>query len=307
MKNRELLDLNAKLNSSIEEEKLLVGQHWPDSTLYVVATPIGNITDLSPRARYVLSKVDLIAAEDTRHSGSLLRQFSISTPLIACHDHNELEAIEKILHVLSKGKCVALISDAGTPLISDPGYKIVCHARDNGYQISPIPGACAMVTALSAAGMPTNRFSFEGFLPPKKSARENYLKSLVDYTGSLIFYESPHRVLDAIGSMAEVLGRERKVVLARELTKRYETFISGTLESLLEIIAEDKDQQRGEMVIIVEGRQGDDVGSQEESADRILSILLEECSVKQATALAVKITGLKKNYLYQRAMDLSKE
>ena len=299
--------MSNKLDKSIQGEKILAGQYWPDSTLYVVATPIGNLGDFSPRSKNVLSNVDLIAAEDTRHSGPLLKEFSISTPIIACHDHNESEAIEKILHVLSKGKCVALISDAGTPLISDPGYKIVCNVRENGYRVSPIPGACAMVTALSAAGMPTNRFSFEGFLPPKKSARESYLESLKDYKGSLIFYESPHRILDSIVSMSEVLGEERKAVLARELTKRYETFISGTLKTLLAKVAEDKDQRRGEIVIIVEGRQGDDVGTQEESADRILSILLEECSVKQATSLAVKITGLKKNYLYQRAMDLSKE
>ena len=299
--------MSNKLDKSIQGEKILAGQYWPDSTLYVVATPIGNLGDFSPRSKNVLSNVDLIAAEDTRHSAPLLKEFSISTPVIACHDHNESEVIEKILHVLSKGKCVALISDAGTPLISDPGYKIVCNVREYGYRVSPVPGACAMVTALSAAGMPTNRFSFEGFLPPKKSARESYLELLKDYTGSLIFYESPHRILESIVSMSEVLGEERKAVLARELTKRYETFISGTLESLLEKVAEDKDQRRGEIVIIVEGRQGDDVGSQEESADRILSILLEECSVKQATSLAVKITGLKKNYLYQRAMDLSKE
>ncbi len=299
--------MSDNLDKSIQGEKKLVGQYWPDSTLYVVATPIGNLSDVSTRSKYILSNVDLIAAEDTRHSAPFLKEFLISTPVIACHDHNESEAIKKILQVLSKGKCVALICDAGTPLISDPGYEIVCNVRENGYKVSPVPGACAMVTALSAAGMPTNRFSFEGFLPSKTSARENYLKSLVDYTGSLIFYESPHRVLDSIESMSEVLGADRKAVLARELTKRYETFLTGTLESLLKIVAEDKDQQRGEMVIIIEGKHGGDTESQKKSADRILSILLEECSVKQSTTLAVKITGLKKNYLYQRAMDLSKE
>ena len=299
--------MSGKLENSIEERKILAGQHWPESTLYVVATPIGNLGDFSPRAQYVLSNVDLIAAEDTRHSASLLRQFSIKKPIIACHEHNELDVIDRILHVLSRGKCVALICDAGTPLISDPGYRIVCCVRENGYKVSPIPGACAMLTALSAAGMPTNRFSFEGFLPPKKLARENYLESLVDYTGSLIFYESPHRILDSIGSMSEVLGADRKAVLARELTKRYETFISGTLESLLRIVTEDKNQQKGEIVVIIEGRHGDHVDSKDESVDRILSILLEECSVKSATSLAVKITGLKKNYLYQRAMDLAKK
>lgn len=295
--------------TAMSNESLRLGQYWPPSTLYVVATPIGNLGDMSPRAITVLSEVDLIAAEDTRHSSSLCQYFSITTPMLACHEYNETQAADQLIERLAKGQSVALISDAGTPLISDPGYAIVRRIREQGYRVSPIPGACALTSALSAAGLPTDRFSFEGFLPAKAGPREKRLRGLSQQTGSLIFYEAPHRIVASLTAMVDAFGPDREAVLARELTKRYETITDGSLASLLAEVTADKNQQRGEMVIIISGLAvtEEQRSEQELAADQVLMTLLSELPVKQATGLAVKLTGLKKNYLYNRAIDLVKD
>lgn len=279
-------------------------QYWPAATLYVVATPIGNLSDISARAVQVLQAVDLIAAEDTRHSSGLIKHLDVDTPMIACHDHNEAAACKSVLDRLSAGQCVALISDAGTPLISDPGYKIVRSAREQGFRVAPIPGACAVISALSAAGLPTDRFAFEGFLPAKAQARQKRLQQLVDSNCTLVFYEAPHRIVATLQAMAEVFGAQRQAVLARELTKRYETIIDGSLAELASQVNTDRNQQRGEMVILVSGSAAldDERSNEEQEADRVLRILLAELPAKQASALAVQLTGLKKNYLYKRAI-----
>ncbi|MGB2272149.1 MAG: 16S rRNA (cytidine(1402)-2'-O)-methyltransferase, partial [Pseudomonadales bacterium] len=238
---------------AVNTDTLNGSQYWPASTLYVVATPIGNLSDISARAVQVLQAVDLIAAEDTRHSSGLVKHLNVDTPMIACHDHNEAAACKSVLDRLVAGQCVALISDAGTPLISDPGYKIVKSVREQGFRVSPIPGACAVISALSAAGLPTDRFAFEGFLPAKAQARQKRLQQLADATSTLVFYEAPHRIVATLQAMAEVLGAKREAVLARELTKRYETIIDDTLDELVRQVEADRNQQRGEMVIMVKG------------------------------------------------------
>ena len=300
---------NADAAKVMSNERSRLNQYWPPSTLYVVGTPIGNLGDMSPRAVTVLSEVDLIAAEDTRHSSSLCQYFSITTPMLACHEYNETQAADQLIQHLAKGLSVALISDAGTPLISDPGYSIVRRIREQGYRVSPVPGACALTSALSAAGLPTDRFSFEGFLPAKAGQREKRLLGLSQQTGSLIFYEAPHRILASLTAMVDVFGPDREAVLARELTKRYETITDGSLASLLAEVTCDKNQQRGEMVIIVNGLAVTEEQSldKEQAADQVLMTLLSELPVKQAVGLAVKLTGLKKNYLYNRAIDLAKD
>lgn len=271
-------------------------------TLYIVATPIGNLEDISPRAQRLLSEVDAIAAEDTRHSRKLLDHLGIHTPMFAVHEHNEREMSHKILERLQNGESIALIADAGTPLISDPGYVLVNEARAAGLEVVPVPGASALITALSAAGLPTDRFIFEGFLPSKKLAREKHLQSLAHEPRTLVFYESPHRIVASIEAMLAAFGGSRRLVLARELTKRFETFIVGSLDEVLERVSVDEDQQRGEFVIIVAG--ADEPGTHGDAeADRILQVLLAELPVKQAARLAAQITGLKKNELYARALQ----
>ena len=294
---------------AVNTDTIKGSQYWPASTLYVVATPIGNLSDISARAVQVLQAVDLIAAEDTRHSSGLVKHLNVDTPMIACHDHNEAAVCKSVLDRLAAGQCVALISDAGTPLISDPGYKIVKSVREQGFRVAPIPGACAVISALSAAGLPTDRFAFEGFLPAKAQARQKRLQQLADATSTLVFYEAPHRIVATLQAMAEVLGAKREAVLARELTKRYETIIDGTLEELAQQVDADRNQQRGEMVILVRGAASlaDDRSAEEQEADRILTVLLAELPAKQASILAVKLTGLKKNYLYKRAIALSSQ
>ncbi len=277
------------------------------AALYIVATPIGNLDDISARAIKVLQSVDIIAAEDTRHSSALARQFAIETPMIAYHDHNEERGTQGLLSRLAEGQQVALISDAGTPLISDPGYNLVKKAQEQGYRVVPIPGACAVVSALSASGLPTDRFVFEGFLPAKQEARRKRLLMLEEQSRTMVFYEAPHRILVSLKAMADVWGGQRHAVLARELTKHYETIISGPLEDIIQRVASDRNQQRGEMVVMVKGlsESDADVDAVEQNADKVLRILLAELPVKQATALAVKLTGLKKNFLYQRAIALA--
>ncbi|HEY0634392.1 MAG TPA: 16S rRNA (cytidine(1402)-2'-O)-methyltransferase [Gammaproteobacteria bacterium] len=265
-------------------------------TLYVVATPIGNLGDMTPRAIEVLKNVGHIAAEDTRHSGALLRHFGISTPMVALHDHNERQRTEMLLERLMAGEDIALISDAGTPLISDPGYHLVRQTRAAGVKVVPVPGASALIAALSVSGLPTDRFSFEGFLPAKRGARTARLEQLKRETRTLAFYEAPHRIEECLEDAVAAFGEERDAVLARELSKTWETLLALPLGKLLERVHSDPDQRRGEIVLLIAGAEmGDEV---EEEARRIALVLAEELPVKQAAALAAKISGARKNALY---------
>jgi len=272
--------------------------------LYIVATPLGNLGDMSPRAVEVLSGVTLIAAEDTRHSAPLLRHFGVRTPCIALHEHNEREVSSAILERLAKGDSVALISDAGTPLVSDPGYHLVHAARAKGIRVAPVPGPSALIAALSASGLPSDRFVFEGFLPARTGARRARLEELKVEPRTLIFYESPHRILDCIDDMATVFGADRPAVIARELTKLFETIHNDALAGLCAWLRADTNQQRGEFVILVHGSMLGDSGESEAKAQRIVRILTAALPIKQAAALAAEITGLKKNALYGYALRL---
>jgi 16S rRNA (cytidine1402-2'-O)-methyltransferase len=276
-------------------------------SLFVVATPIGNLDDISARALKVLREVKLIAAEDTRHSQRLMQHFGISTPLAACHEHNEREEGSRFITRLLAGDDVALISDAGTPLISDPGYHLVRQARAAGINVVPVPGACALIAALSAAGLPSDRFIFEGFLPAKAVGRRARLQALKEEPRTLIFYEAPHRILECLQDMELVFGGERQALLARELTKTFETLKGLPLEELRAFVEGDSNQQRGECVVLVAGwtapENEEAVGSE---AMRILDLLLKEMPLKRAAALAAEITGLRKNVLYQVALDKQK-
>lgn len=273
------------------------------AALYIVATPIGNLGDITARAIETLKAVDLIAAEDTRHSGRLLQHFGISTRMMSYHDFSDDSRVDKLLQKLKEGLSIALISDAGTPLISDPGYRLVVRARAESITVVPIPGVCALTTALSAAGLPSDRFLYEGFPAAKRSARIKYFETLQEETRTLIFYESPHRIIDCLEDMLNVFGPDRLVVLCRELTKTFETIHSDVLSSLLPWIQEDDNRQRGEFVVLVKGADEKIDEGIDSAAARILDILLEELSVKQAAALAARITGLKKNALYQLALE----
>ncbi|WP_317930929.1 16S rRNA (cytidine(1402)-2'-O)-methyltransferase [Halioxenophilus sp. WMMB6] len=270
--------------------------------LFVVATPIGNLADMVPRAVETLQTVDLIAAEDTRHSAKLLSHFSISTPMFAYHDHTDERRTELLIEKLRAGSKVALISDAGTPLISDPGYRLVAEARRQGITVTPIPGACALITALSASGLATDRFRFEGFLPSKQQARQQRLQSLVEETATLVYYEAPHRILDCLQDVASVFGMERRVVLARELTKTFETFLAGNVAQVLARVAEDSNQQRGEIVLMIAGAAAVTAEIDAESR-RLLALLLPHMPPKKAAGVVAEYTGLKKNALYQWLMQ----
>lgn len=277
-------------------------------SLYVVATPIGNLDDMSVRALKVLRDVALIAAEDTRHSLRLMQHFGIATPLAACHEHNERDEGNRFIERLLAGDDVALISDAGTPLISDPGYHLVRQARAAGVRVVPVPGACALIAALSAAGLPSDRFIFEGFLPAKAVGRKSRLEHLREEPRTLIFYEAPHRILECLQDMEAVFGGERPAVLARELTKTFETLKGLPLAQLREFVEADSNQQRGECVVLVAGwsaPEGDDAVGAE--ARRVLDLLLQDLPVKRAAALAAEITGVRKNLLYQVALDKQKQ
>ncbi|MBA6059181.1 MULTISPECIES: 16S rRNA (cytidine(1402)-2'-O)-methyltransferase [Pseudomonas] len=276
-------------------------------TLYVVATPIGNLDDMSARALKVLADVALIAAEDTRHSIRLLQHFGIDTPLAACHEHNERDEGGRFLGKLLAGEDVALVSDAGTPLISDPGYHLVRQARAAGVSVVPVPGACALIAALSAAGLPSDRFIFEGFLPARQAGRLARLEQVREEPRTLIFYEAPHRILECLEDMETVFGGERPALLARELTKTFETLKGLPLAELRAFVAGDSNQQRGECVVLVGGwsaPEGEQAISSE--AQRVLDLLLAELPLKRAAALASEITGVRKNLLYQRALDKQK-
>ena len=273
-------------------------------SLYVVATPIGNLDDISARALKVLRDVALIAAEDTRHSLRLMQHFGISTPLGACHEHNERDEGNRFIQRLLAGEDVALISDAGTPLISDPGYHLVRQARAAGVPVVPVPGACALIAALSAAGLPSDRFIFEGFLPAKAVGRRSRLELLKEEPRTLIFYEAPHRILECLQDMELVFGAQRPALLARELTKTFETLKGLPLAELRAFVEADSNQQRGECVVLVAGWQapeGEDALSGE--ALRVLDLLLADLPLKRAAALAAEITGVRKNLLYQVALE----
>ncbi|WP_374440124.1 16S rRNA (cytidine(1402)-2'-O)-methyltransferase [Pseudomonas panipatensis] len=276
-------------------------------TLYVVATPIGNLDDISVRAQRTLREVALIAAEDTRHSLRLLQHFGIETPLAACHEHNEREQGGRFLARLQAGEDVALISDAGTPLISDPGYHLVRQARAAGVRVVPVPGACALIAGLSAAGLPSDRFVFEGFLPAKVAGRRARLEALSEEPRTLIFYEAPHRLLECIEDMALVFGEGRQAVLARELTKTFETIKGLPLGELRDWVAADANQQRGECVLLLAGWQAPEGEAVSAEALRVLDLLLAELPVKRAAALAAEITGVRKNLLYQVALERKAE
>jgi 16S rRNA (cytidine1402-2'-O)-methyltransferase len=272
--------------------------------LYIVATPIGNLDDMTARAIDVLRAVAFIAAEDTRHSAGLLRRFGIATPCLAFHEHNERQQTEVLIERLRQGSAVALISDAGTPLLSDPGYHLVRAAHAAGIRVIPVPGASAALAALSASGLPTDRFVFEGFLPAKSAARRTRLATLRAESRTLLFYEAPHRLVATLEEMAEIFGKAREAVLARELTKIYETVRYDTLEGLWRWVQGDPNQQKGECVLVVHGAAApaDSEGTSTD-AQRLLDILLEEIPLKQAVALAAKISGEKRNRLYQWAVN----
>ncbi len=272
--------------------------------LYVVPTPIGNLADMTPRAIEVLNQVDVIAAEDTRHSARLLQHFGIKTPALAYHEHNERQLCHKLVERIQLGDSVALISDAGTPLVSDPGYHLIRAARETGVQVVPLPGACAMITALSASGLASDRFVFEGFLPAKSAARCQRLQALVDDSRTLIFYESTHRIQASLADMADVFGAQRQAVIARELSKRFETIHGDSLSALLSWLESDANQCRGEFVVLVQGAAAVEDEAVSAEAKKVLVILMQELPLKQAAALAAKISGLKKNDLYRLGLTL---
>jgi 16S rRNA (cytidine1402-2'-O)-methyltransferase len=272
-------------------------------TLYIVATPIGNLNDISPRALSILKLVDIIACEDTRHTGKLLSAYSIKNKTLSMHDHNERQRQEYIATLLQEGKSIALVSDAGTPLISDPGFHLVRHCRSLGLSVSPVPGACAAISALSVAGLPTDRFSFEGFLPSKSGARQTVLTALADEQRTMVFYDAPRRAIDTVKDIVQTLGEERYVVIARELTKTFETVHSDTAINLQTWLEEDPNQLKGEMVLIIEGykAQKDEISAE---VINTLKLLLAEMKPKKACAIAAEIYGVKKNALYEIALSL---
>ena len=275
----------------------------PAGKLWVVATPIGNLDDLSARASAILRSVDMIAAEDTRHSAALLKHIGSNVRTFALHDHNEHEAAEELVRRLRDGTQIALISDAGTPLVSDPGFRLVRAAREAGIAVSPIPGACAAIAALSVAGLPSNRFVFEGFLPTKSAARRAHLQTLQTETGTLIFYESSHRITDALADLVAMFGGDRRGVLARELTKLFETVLDGTLTELAQRVSTDADQQRGEFVLLVTGADAAADAAKLVEGRRVFELLRRELPPSRAAKLAAEITGAPRKVLYDGARE----
>lgn len=273
--------------------------------LYIVPTPLGNLADMVPRAIDVLQTVDLIAAEDTRHSGKLLQYFQIQTPVTAYHDHSDESKTAAIIGKLQQGQSIALICDAGTPLVSDPGYRLVSEAQKHALKVVPVPGACAAIAALSAAGLPSDRFSFEGFPAAKSSARQALFNALKSDTRTLIFYESPHRILACLEDMASCFGPQREAVMAREISKTFETFIRGDLHSLAEQVAADENQRRGEIVLLVKGYQAsaEDLAISAQAESLMLRLLEAGLSTKRASAITAETFELKKNALYSWAVQ----
>ncbi len=267
------------------------------STLYVVATPIGNLSDISARAREVLSEVSAICAEDTRHTKSMLQAYSIDKPLIALHEHNESDIAWKLVERLKTGDSLALVSDAGTPLVSDPGYRLVREVREAGFTVSPVPGACAAIAALSVAGIPSDRFCFEGFLPAKSSGRRERLQNLAREPRTLVFYESSHRIEESLTDFVAILGADREAAVARELTKLFETVLGNTLGGLLEKVQQDENQRKGEFVIIVRGCE-DDTSVALAEGQRLYAKLVEHMKPSQAAKLAAELSGAPRKALY---------
>ncbi len=277
----------------------------PSGTLHVVATPIGNLEDLSPRARRILAEeVAVIAAEDTRHSSVLTRHFGIHTAMVALHEHNEREIVPQLLKRLCDGDSVALISDAGTPLVSDPGYHLVRGALAEGIRVVPVPGPCAAVAALSVAGLPSDRFVFEGFPPPKSASRREFFRQLRREPRTLIFYESAHRIVECLHDMQEALGADREATLTRELTKQFETVRAATLQEIAAWVAGDPDQQKGEFVIVVRGAAFTADAEQLAEADRLLRVLLNHLPASQAAAAVAELTGLHRQDVYKQALQI---
>lgn len=270
-------------------------------SLYIVPTPIGNLADITQRAIEVLTMVDVVAAEDTRHSSVLLNHLQIKANLLALHDHNEQQRADALIARVQQGQSVALISDAGTPLISDPGYHLVTRCREAGVRVIPLPGACAAITALSASGLPTDRFTFEGFLPAKEKARDDRLTELLDETRTLIFYESPRRLLETVQAVARLYG-ERQIVVARELTKTFESFHSLPAPAMAEWLAADSNRCRGEIVLMIAGAKPDPDAIPSEVL-RTLALLQKELPLKRAAALTAEIHGVKKNALYKLGLE----
>ena len=269
----------------------------PAAVLHVVATPIGNLGDLSPRARQVLAEVAAICAEDTRRSGQLLAHFGIATPLLALHEHNEQQLAQRLVARLLAGESLALVSDAGTPLVSDPGYRLVQAARAAGIRVSPVPGPCALIAALSVAGLPSDRFAFEGFLPAKASARRERLAALAGETRTLVFYESAHRIEESLADLCAAFGADRPAVLARELTKLFETVLDGSLAQLQARVEAEADQRKGEFVVLVEGA-GEDADARLAEGHRVYALLSKEMKPSLAAKLAADITGAPRKALY---------
>ena len=272
-------------------------------SLYIVATPIGNLGDISQRALDVLSQVDLIACEDTRHTQKLLANFSIKNKTLSLHDHNERQRQEYIAGLLSHGQSIALVSDAGTPLISDPGFHVVRYCRQQQLSVVPVPGACAAITALSVAGLPTDRFAFEGFLPSKSGARQKVLAEVKDESRTMVFYDAPRRAIDTLRDIVTVMGAERQVVIARELTKTFETIKADSAGALVDWLSLDANQLKGEMVLIIAGKVAapDTISPQ---AENTLRLLIKELPPKKACALVAEIHGIKKNKLYDLALSM---
>mgnify|MGYP003384644018 CR=1 FL=1 len=277
-----------------------------DACLYIVATPIGNLSDMSQRAIETLQEVDVIAAEDTRHSGFLLQHFAIKTPSISLHDHNEQQRSETLLERLKQGESIALISDAGTPLISDPGYKLVSLVREHNIRVVPIPGSCAVITALSASGLASDRFSFEGFLPSKQGARQQALGLLVDESRTMIFYDAPRRLKGTLSDMVDIFGPDRPACIARELTKLHETITTLPLGDLFAWVSEDTNQLKGECVLLVEGIKQQKDASETE-VNRVLNLLLKELPVKKAAAITASLLEVSKNTAYDMALKLQQK
>lgn len=274
-------------------------------TLYIVATPIGNLSDITAHAINCLKTADFIACEDTRTSSKLLNHFNITSKTIAYHDHNANSQTSKLIELLQQGNTIALISDAGTPLISDPGFLLVKACHDNGIKTSPVAGACAAIMALSVAGLPSDKFYFYGFLPAKTSGRQSELTKLQNMNATMIFYEAPHRIIDCVTDLMAVLGKEREVTFCREMSKTFETIHHTTLAGLSDFIQADNHQQKGEMVLVVAGanKPTDDVAKH----DKLLTRLLQDLSIKKAAQLASDITGIRKNVLYERMLRLQKQ
>ena len=272
--------------------------------LYIVATPIGNLSDITIRAVEVLKKVDAVLAEDTRHTKKLFEHYEIGSPLVAFHEHNENEKVDYILAQIGSGKSLALVSDAGTPLISDPGYNLVLVAKKNGISVVPIPGPSALIAALSSSGIECNNFTFFGFLPSKQSARLRLLKTKKSLNETIVFYESPKRILAALIDMLEVFGEKRQVCLAKEITKSFETILNDNLVNLIEYLTSDSSHQKGEFVIIISPVNKVDLDEAQVQLEKILPILCAEMGASQAAKLAAKIIGIDKKHCYKRAINL---